>query len=164
MSALSEALKQANSRGLSTRAIAAEAERRGHRINYSTVSKYMNGTHGEPEEPTLQALAAALQVPLSVLRDAAGLPRDEGPFSLPAEAARLTRRQREAVLAVVGAFLDSGDEKEGDGDGNAAPKIPAGVSPAPDAVVTDADTPDEQPAGEASPPPTPERRGRGRRG
>src|SRR5690625_4570574 len=98
MSALSEALKQANSRGLSTRAIAAEAERRGHRINYSTVSKYMNGTHGEPEEPTLQALAAALQVPLSVLRDAAGLPRDEGPFSLPAEAARLTRRQREAVL------------------------------------------------------------------
>jgi len=91
---------------------AAELARRSG-LGRSTIYVYLNGTRATaPDEATLQAFAKALRVPLADLRRAASLPTSAtSKFELPAEAARLTPKQRKAVLAVVAAMLDSGSAK-----------------------------------------------------
>ena len=132
MSALSEVLREANTEKQSTRTLAAKAARAGHPIDFSTISLYLRGKHGQPDEETLLALSAAFGVPLSKLREASGLPTVTEPFVLPAEASRLSRKQREAVMAVVSAFLDRGE-----GEGSAeqpAPNTPEPSGSAPSNV------------------------------
>lgn len=103
MSTLSELLSRANrDPRLSTRKIAERAAARGYPIDYSTVSLYLNGKHGDPDEPTLAALAAALPVGLDELRSAAGLSHERtDPYLPPDEAARMTTRQRNAVDEII---------------------------------------------------------------
>lgn len=103
MSTLSDLLAEANrGLGLSVRKIAARAAEQGHRIDYSTVSLYLNGKHGEPDESTLAALAAALPVELEDLRRAAGLSAERtDPYEPPDVAARMTTRQRRAVDEII---------------------------------------------------------------
>lgn len=109
MSALSDALGAANKSGLSARAVSRAARERGHSLNHDTAARYLRGDHGLPDEATLVAFADVLRVPLSTLRRAAGLPADEtAPYTPPAEASRLTRRQRRAVDEIIRAMLDPG--------------------------------------------------------
>lgn len=128
MSKLSDVLKAANVEKFSTRAIAAAAERAGHPIDYSTVSLYLNGKHGKPDEATLVALAAVLPVSVVELREAAGLPAESvEPYSPPSEAARLTKRQRDAVDEIIRLLVKAG---EGDAppmtfEGDPDPKVAA---------------------------------------
>lgn len=137
MSALSEVLREANTEKRSTRTLAAIATRAGHPIDFSTISLYLRGKHGQPDEETLLALSAAFDVPLSKLREASGLPTATEPFVLPAEASRLNRKQREAVMAVVSAFLDRGE-----GEGSAEQPAPMNEGPDGPASVTDLFPPD----------------------
>lgn len=112
MSELSELLRRITPEGWSARRISREARQRGgHTLSHDTVSKYLRGDHAQPDEATLAAFADALSTNVARLREAAGiLTDDHGPFELPAEAARLTRRQREAVMYVVRAMLDPGSK------------------------------------------------------
>jgi len=76
----------------------------------STVSDLIYGRK-LTSEPTLQAVADALRLPVTTVRGWAAAARGEHkPFELPPEANRLGRRQREAVLAVVRAMLDTGEK------------------------------------------------------
>jgi transcriptional regulator with XRE-family HTH domain len=99
----------ARARSLSARALARAAHDRGHTLNHDTAARYLRGDHGRPDESTLIALADVLELPLADLRAAAGLPYElTAPYVPPAEASRLTRRQRQAVDEIIRAMLDSG--------------------------------------------------------
>jgi transcriptional regulator with XRE-family HTH domain len=109
VSALSDALTAANKTGLSARGVSRVARERGHSLNHDTAARYLRGDHGQPDEATLVAFADVLRVSLSTLRRAAGLPGDEtSPYTPPAEASRLTRRQRRAVDEIIRAMLEPG--------------------------------------------------------
>jgi transcriptional regulator with XRE-family HTH domain len=108
MSALSELLQASNSKGLSARAISQAARELGFTLNHDTAARYLRGEHGTPDESTLQAFATVLGVSLAKLRRAASLPADiTEPYRPPAEADRLSRRQRRAVDEVIRAMLQS---------------------------------------------------------
>lgn len=107
MTALSDTLGEANSAGLSARAIARAARERGHTVNHDTAARYLRGDHGTPDESTLVAFADVLDIPLRRLRAAANLPTEStDPYRPPAEASRLTRRQRRAVDEIIRAMLE----------------------------------------------------------
>ncbi|MGX7681079.1 hypothetical protein ACSMXN_19495 [Jatrophihabitans sp. DSM 45814] len=112
MSRLSDALVTANTDGLSARSIAKAAQAEGFTLNHDTAARYLRGDHGRPDESTLLALSTILEVPLQTLRQAADLPAEETePYQPPAEASRLTRRQRRAVDEIIRAMLDSGGQR-----------------------------------------------------
>jgi len=84
-------------------------------IGTSTVTGLIFGDRGS-SEATVQAIADALRLPVTTIREWAAVARGEiGPFVLPIEANRLGRRQREAILAVVRAMLDPAVEDEDQG-------------------------------------------------
>jgi transcriptional regulator with XRE-family HTH domain len=106
MSALSELLQAENSKGLSARAISQTARELGFTLNHDTAARYLRGEHGRPDEATLRALSTVLGVSLAKLRRAASLPADvTEPYRPPAEADRLSRRQRRAIDEVIRAML-----------------------------------------------------------
>jgi hypothetical protein len=68
----------------------------------ANASIYISGSHGRPSERTFNLLAEALSLPLWKLREAADVPPGESePYQPPPEAARLNRRQRNAVDEVI---------------------------------------------------------------
>lgn len=106
MTRLSELLTDANTAGVSARSIAREAQSLGFSLNHDTAARYLRGDHGRPDEDTLVAFAKVLRVPLTRLRQAAALPSEETePYIPPAEASRLSRRQRRAVDEVIRAMV-----------------------------------------------------------
>ena len=106
MSALSELLQAENSKGLSARGISQAARELGFTLNHDTAARYLRGEHGTPDESTLRAFSTVLGVSLGKLRRAASLPADvTEPYQPPAEADRLSRRQRKAVDEVIRAML-----------------------------------------------------------
>lgn len=108
MSAISDVLQAANRRKLSARAVARAAQERGYTLNHDTAARYLRGDHGRPDEATLVALSEVFDVSLARLRTAAGLPSElTAPYVPPPEAARLNRRQRQAVDEVIRAMLDT---------------------------------------------------------
>lgn len=107
MTALSELLVAANSSRRSARALARSAQELGHTLNHDTAARYLRGDHGVPDEATLIAFADVLELPLRDLRAAADLPTETTtPYVPPAEASRLTRRQRRAVDEIIRAMLE----------------------------------------------------------
>jgi transcriptional regulator with XRE-family HTH domain len=107
MSGLSDLLVKRNSAGASARALARRAQELGHTLNHDTAARYLRGDHGVPDEATLIAFSEVLHVPLRELRAAADLPSEATtPYVPPAEASRLTRRQRRAVDEVIRAMLE----------------------------------------------------------
>lgn len=75
-------------------------------LGTSTVSKLIYG-RSSTSERTMQAVADSLRVEVPTIREWASAARGEaGPFSLPPEANRLSRRQRAAVIEVVRAMLE----------------------------------------------------------
>lgn len=109
MSGLSDYVNSLNREGWSLRRIAQEAERHGHQINYTTVRKYVNGTHGEPSAEALAALAAAFRVNVNDLRAAARRHSVGEPLDLGPESGRLTGPQREAIRTTVRLFIEAND-------------------------------------------------------
>lgn len=109
MSALSELLRAAAARhGWSAREVSRQARAAGFTMNHDTVARYMRDTHARPDEATLEALAAALSIPLGDLRRAADLPSEAtGPYDPPREAARLTQRQRHAIDELIRSMTDA---------------------------------------------------------
>jgi hypothetical protein len=106
VSALSDLIVASNTGGLSARALSRRARELGHALNHDTAARYVRGDHGVPDEATLQAFSAVLDIPLRDLRKAASLPAEVvGPYVPPLEANRLTRRQRRAVDAVIRAMV-----------------------------------------------------------
>lgn len=107
MSALSEALNRANVHDWSSREI---ARRMGDRISYATVANYLRGKHAaRPSDDVLQAFAEVFPgLTLPELRRLAGSPMGEGaPYEPPAEANRLTGRQRRAVDEIIRAIVQA---------------------------------------------------------
>lgn len=108
MTALSELLAKANVQGWSSREIARRAEKNGHKLSYASASVYLGGRHGVPTEAVLTAFSDVLNVPISTLRAAAGLPTGAGePWEPPAEANRLDLRQRRALEELIRSMVTS---------------------------------------------------------
>jgi hypothetical protein len=125
VSTLSDALTSANTAGLSARALSRAARARGHSVNHDTAARYLRGDHGTPDEATLIAFADVLGVPLRTLRAAANLPDESvDPYVPPAEASRLTRRQRRAVDEIIRAMLEPTSAR------SAVRQLPAPTTPA----------------------------------
>ena len=106
MSALSDRLNEARG-DRSVREIG-RAAKKVNGTGESTVIPYFNGKHGTPSLPVLTALADVLDVPLSELRIAAGLPAGERlPYKPPAEADLLSRSQRTALDALIKSIVET---------------------------------------------------------
>lgn len=132
MSALSELLQEENR--LRPMSLRARAERIEGRLSFATLGDYQRGSHAEnPDEATLQGLADAYDIPLAKLQEAAAVPVGAGPWQPPAEVARLSRRQQQALTNLIMAMVD----REGGSDvGTAKPgkKSPGGDGPASNVV------------------------------
>lgn len=121
MSALSDALHEANVDGLSAREI---ARRGGDRVSHSQLGKYLKPDHPVPGEDVLAVFSQVLRIPMPRLRQLAGLAAGESePYEPPREAHRLDRRQRKAVNELIRLLAES---RAGDGDvgRDAAPMKP----------------------------------------
>lgn len=87
------------------------AARSGGLVSHGTLNNIALGRHsGNYDDDTLRGIALAVDVPLSRVRDAAGLDRQSPTeFRLPKKASRLTPAQRKAILTMVDALL-GGDQ------------------------------------------------------
>ena len=84
-------------------------------IGTSTVTGLVFGDR-RSSDATMQAVADALRLQVTTIRAwAAAALGESKPFVLPAEANRLSRRERDAVLAVVRAMLDPGEDPDDPG-------------------------------------------------
>lgn len=102
MTTLSDAIVAANTNNLSARRVQERARQAGHKVDNSTVSRYMRGEHpNPPKRKTLLAIASALSVDVAVLEEAAGLAPRQEPFLLPAEADALDSDERAAIISLV---------------------------------------------------------------
>jgi transcriptional regulator with XRE-family HTH domain len=91
--------------GLSLREV---ADRSGGLLSSSTIHSIEQGQRTSVEDDTLDGLARGLSLPLGRVARAAGVgdsDTDE-PFVLPRRAQRLTRKEREHVLALVDLLLE----------------------------------------------------------
>lgn len=109
MSALSDLLAANLPEGWSARRVAREAEkivkaqpdRLERAISEATATAYLGGRHGEPKEWVLKAFHVVLDVPLSDLRIAAGLPPDLGQWEPPDESLWLRPDQRRVLEGLI---------------------------------------------------------------
>jgi hypothetical protein len=93
------------------RALARRAAELGHDVSHTTLNKILSGKADNRQSVgTLDAIAALAGVSRSRAHTAAGRRAPGKPFAdeLPAEADLLNRKQRDVVLGVVRALLDSG--------------------------------------------------------
>ncbi len=107
MSALSELLNRAFAErypDTSNRKIADEAG-----VSRGTIDNYRRGTHpAVPSDEVLSAFHKLLKIPMSELREAAGLPVGEDvPYVPPREANMLSDRQRRALDELIRSFVDT---------------------------------------------------------
>lgn len=101
MSALSDALNEANVNDWSSREISRRAE---GRIHHATVSNFLRGRHAaNPGDEVLQAFVDVFPtLDLPRLRELAGRQGGEGePYVPPVEASRLNARQRKALDELI---------------------------------------------------------------
>lgn len=121
MTALSDLLQSLNRRGLSTRQIEAEAEKRGHRLNFATASRYLRGDHpAKPSAQVLAAFAAVFGTDVNRIREAAGQAPTADRFELPPEADMLNPDERRAVTELVRVMA----RQKKVGEGNAGSPAP----------------------------------------
>lgn len=121
MTALSELLRSLNRRDLSTRQIEAEAEKRGHRLNFATASRYLRGDHpAKPSAQVLAAFAAVFGTDVNRIREAAGQAAIADRFELPPEADMLNPDERRAVADLVRVMA----RQKKAGEGNAGSPAP----------------------------------------
>lgn len=106
MSELSDLL---NDSGISARQAADKADELGVDLPYGTIAAYWAGNHPQnPSEKTLEGLAEVTAVSLRRLRRAAGKAEGENkPWHPPADANRLTARQRKALDQLIKAIVDT---------------------------------------------------------
>lgn len=120
VSALSDALNQANVDQISAREI---ARRSGDRVSHSQLSKYLKPTHGRPGEDVLEVFSEVLNIPITRLRALAGLPAgDSAPYQPPREANRLDKRQRKVIDELIRMLAETKAGGEDGGD-TAATKV-----------------------------------------
>lgn len=88
-----------------------EAARRSRgAFTNETLSAILRGNHGGGiTDQTAKGLAAALEVPLTVVYEAAGAPMPESRWQMPARFDRLTPSQRKLVEDVAAALLEAYD-------------------------------------------------------
>lgn len=101
MSALSNALNEANVNGWSSREISRRAE---GKIHHATVANFLRGKHAaNPGDEVLQAFVDVFPtLNLKQLRELAGSQGGEGePYVPPEEASRLNARQRKALDELI---------------------------------------------------------------
>ena len=80
------------------------------KVSRGVFQQIMAGTYdAKVGQRVLDGLAAALDVPLSVVERSAGAPPSFGPFVLSEDAARLTPAQRKAVKHVVQVMVDANE-------------------------------------------------------
>lgn len=94
----------------STPKLAEIAQKKGHKLNHTTISQIRSGKYrSEPAEDTLRAIAFLAGVPYRVAYEAAGLGVLNSPFvdQLPRDVDRLTPKQRTAVLAIIRLLIDA---------------------------------------------------------
>lgn len=109
MSTLSDILRNANTRNLSSRQLAEEASKRGHSLAHATIARYLRGEHPAlPQQEILEIFSEILAIPLNQLERAAGVPEtQEVPFNLPAKANALNQSERKAILQLIDVMVEA---------------------------------------------------------
>lgn len=98
-----------NATGISARQAAEKADDLGVDLPYGTIAAYWAGKHPrKPSEKTLQGLSEVTSIPLRRLRRSAGAAGGEAqPWTPPAEANRLTQRQRQAIEQLIKTIVEA---------------------------------------------------------
>lgn len=96
------------------------ARRSGGRVSYGTIANLINGRHtGRITDRIAEGLAAALEVPVADIYEAAGAPRPLGRWSLPERFDRVPIEYRQLAEDLIAALLDSYTQGYEDGRRNA---------------------------------------------
>lgn len=111
MSELSRLLQAANDRNPMT--LRQRAERIGNALNFAHLAKLQAGDHGQPTEKTLHLLSVAYDIPYREIQRAAGVKVGAGPYEPPAEAARLSRREQDALTDLIKAIVTAKEAPAG---------------------------------------------------
>lgn len=82
------------------------------RVSYETFRRIEKGTHTKIGDEVADALAIALDVPVSTVLAAAGQRPRLGKFELPRRADRLNEDERRVVVSVVDAILTAGQRDQ----------------------------------------------------
>lgn len=107
---INDALDRMGVGGLSSRDL---SERVRGEISKDSIARYRRGEHGTPSEPVLIAFAELTGLDVETLRQAAGVSDDGGgEWTPPAEAVRLTRRQRLALDELIRAMVATPNERD----------------------------------------------------
>lgn len=86
----------------------AAAERSRGAVSYDTLYTIVNGKHtGRLTDRVVEGIAAALDVPVGQVYDAAGAPRPHGRWLLPERFDRLDRTQRRQIEELISALLEA---------------------------------------------------------
>lgn len=102
--------------------IADRAAELGYTLGKGAISKYFNGKHAEsPSRQTLEAFAAALDVPVSDLEEAATFTGRE-PFAPDPTSDRLTVPQRTAVNEIIRQLAEA-NTRAGEGHDTRSPSM-----------------------------------------
>ena len=91
---------------------AREAARRSDgAVSYDTLYTIANGKHsGRLTDPVAEGIAAALEVPVSRVYDAAGAPRPQGRWLLPERFDRVSPQRRQMIEDLISALLEADAE------------------------------------------------------
>lgn len=128
-------------------------------VSQTAVSRWLKGSQGVDAAVAIRFARAVGEEPLTALIEAGYLTPEEA-GATPAGQPDYSQLSNDELLKLVRERM----REDGGSGGDTAAKTPAGLDPAPDAVVTESMTPDERPAGGASPGPTRKTRGQGWRG
>lgn len=84
------------------------AERSGGLISHGHLGGIeSDAVQRTPSDRVLRGISAALDIPITELRRAAGVPPRQTPFTLPDRARQLSAKERRLVLQLVDALLDA---------------------------------------------------------
>lgn len=84
------------------------ARRSGGRVSFGTIANIVNGRHsGRITDPIAEGLAAALDVPVDRIYEAAGAPRPQSRWSLPEQFDRVPVEMRQRFEGLVSDWLNA---------------------------------------------------------
>lgn len=98
----------AGDRPLSARVAADRATASGNPVSYSTLYDIINGKHsGRLTDSKIRGVAAALDVPVNQVYEAAGLPRPQTRWAWPEQFDRIAPEHRPMFEKLAAAFLEA---------------------------------------------------------
>lgn len=110
--------------GWSGRELARQARAKGHDVSDAAVALYLNGKHGVPTDPMIEALADTLWISSERLRKVARIKTPGEPWEPPHNSRYLSDEQRDALNYLISTMVERKEGDEGEQRDTPATRTP----------------------------------------